>query len=107
MERLKSVKEGDGNLLDHSMIVYGSGNGDGDRHNHDDLPILLAGKGCGTIKQGRHLVYSKETPLNNLWVSMLNRMDIRDVQSIEFGVSSIGEVLSALGRDEMTSHPLS
>ncbi len=80
MERLKSVKEGDGNLLDHSMIVYGSGNGDGDRHNHDDLPILLAGKGCGTIKQGRHLVYSKETPLNNLWVSMLNRMDIRDVQ---------------------------
>ena len=80
LERLKAVKEGDGNLLDHSMIVYGSGNGDGDRHNHDDLPILLAGKGCGTIKQGRHVVYSKETPLNNLWVSMLNRMDIRDVQ---------------------------
>ena len=80
LERLKSVKEGDGNLLDHSMIVYGSGNGDGDRHNHDDLPILLAGGGCGTIKQGRHIVYQKETPINNLWVSMLNRMDIRDVQ---------------------------
>lgn len=80
LERLKSVKEGDGTLLDHSMIVYGSGNGDGDRHNHDDLPILLAGGGCGTLRQGRHLVYSKETPLNNLWVSMLNRMDIRDVQ---------------------------
>ena len=80
LERLKSVKEGDGNLLDHSMIVYGSGNGDGDRHNHDDLPVLLAGHGCGTIKQGRHIVYSKETPINNLWVSMLNRMDIRDVQ---------------------------
>jgi hypothetical protein len=62
------------------MIVYGSGNGDGDRHNHDDLPILLAGHGCGTIRQGRHIVYSKETPINNLWVSMLNRMDIRDVQ---------------------------
>jgi hypothetical protein len=80
LERLKSVKEGDGTLLDHSMIVYGSGNGDGDRHNHDDLPILLAGGGCGTIKQGRHIVYQKETPINNLWVSMLNRMDIRDVQ---------------------------
>ena len=88
LERLKSVKEGDGNLLDHSMIVYGSGNGDGDRHNHDDLPILLAGHGCGTIKQGRHIVYSKETPINNLWVSMLNRMDIRDVQ---FG-DSTGEL---------------
>jgi hypothetical protein len=80
LERLKSVKEGDGNLLDHSMIVYGSGNGDGDRHNHDDLPVLLAGGGCGTLKQGRHIVYQKETPINNLWVSMLNRMDIRDVQ---------------------------
>ena len=88
LERLKSVKEGDGNLLDHSMIVYGSGNGDGDRHNHDDLPILLAGKGCGTIRQGRHIVYQKETPINNLWVSMLNRMDIRDVQ---FG-DSTGEL---------------
>jgi hypothetical protein len=80
LERLKSVKEGDGNLLDHSMIVYGSGNGDGDRHNHDDLPVLLAGGGCGTLRQGRHIVYQKETPINNLWVSMLNRMDIRDVQ---------------------------
>jgi hypothetical protein len=80
LERLKSVKEGDGTLLDHSMIVYGSGNGDGDRHNHDDLPILLAGGGCGTIRQGRHIVYQKDTPINNLWVSMLNRMDIRDVQ---------------------------
>ena len=88
LERLKSVKEGDGTLLDHSMIVYGSGNGDGDRHNHDDLPVILAGGGCGTLKQGRHIVYSKETPINNLWVSMLNRMDIRDVQ---FG-DSTGEL---------------
>ena len=85
LNRLKSVKEGDGTLLDHSMIVYGSGNGDGNRHNHDDLPILLAGRGCGTIRQGRSIQYGKETPLNNLWVSMLNRMDIRDVQ---FGDSS-------------------
>ena len=88
LNRLKSVKEGDGTLLDHSMIVYGSGNGDGDRHNHDDLPILLAGRGCGTIRQGRSIQYAKETPINNLWVSMLNRMDIRDVQ---FG-DSTGEL---------------
>ncbi len=80
LNRLKSVKEGDGTLLDHSMIVYGSGNGDGNRHNHDDLPILLAGRGCGTIRPGRSIQYGRETPLNNLWVSMLNRMDIRDVQ---------------------------
>ncbi len=80
LEKMKSVKEGDGTLLDHSMVVYGSGNGDGDRHNHDDLPILLAGRGCGTLRPGRHVVYQRETPLNNLWVSLLNRMDIRDVQ---------------------------
>jgi len=85
LERLKSVKEGDGTLLDHSMIVYGSGNGDGDRHNHDDLPVLLAGGGCGTLKQGRHIVYQKDTPINNLWVSLLNRLVIRDVQ---LGVST-------------------
>ena len=49
------------------------------------MPILLAGRGCGTIRPGRSIQYGKETPLNNLWVSMLNRMDIRDVQ---FGDSS-------------------
>jgi hypothetical protein len=58
------------------MIAYGSGNSDGNAHNHDNLPVLLAGGGCGTLKPGRHIIYPKETPLNNLWVSMLNRMEI-------------------------------
>jgi hypothetical protein len=71
--KLKSMREGDGSLLDHVMIVYGSGIGDGDRHNHDDLPILLAGRGDGTIKPGRHVNYGSE-PLNNLFLSMLDRM---------------------------------
>jgi len=75
--RLKSVKEGDGTLLDHCMLTYGSGNSDGNRHNHDDLPILVAGSGCGTLKPGRHLVFPNETPLNNLWLALLNRMDIQ------------------------------
>lgn len=76
LKHLKSIPEGDGSLLDHCMIAYGSGNSDGNRHNHDDLPILLAGGACGTLKQGRHLRYPKEseTPLNNLWVSMLDRV---------------------------------
>jgi hypothetical protein len=75
--RLKSVKEGNGTLLDSCMIAYGSGNSDGDRHNHDDLPVLLAGKGGGTIPQGRHVEYPRETPLANLWVSLLQRMDVK------------------------------
>ncbi|MBI3880996.1 MAG: DUF1552 domain-containing protein [Verrucomicrobia bacterium] len=78
--RLKSVKEGDGNLLDHCMITYGSGNADGNAHAHNDLPILVAGRGCGTLKPGRHVVHPNETPLNNLWVSLLNRMDIQTQQ---------------------------
>jgi hypothetical protein len=74
LERLKSIKEGDGTLLDNCLIVYGSGIGDGDRHNHDDLPILLAGKGGGAVKPGRHLRYAKDTPLMNLYVSLLERV---------------------------------
>lgn len=72
--RLKSIKEGDASLLDRSMIVYGSGLGDGNRHNHDDLPVLLVGKGNGTIKTGRHVKFREQTPLNNLFLSMLDRM---------------------------------
>jgi hypothetical protein len=76
LERLHQVEEGDGTLLDHAMIAYGSGIHDGNAHNHEDLPILLAGGGCGTLSPGRHLRFPKETPLNNLWLAMLNRMDV-------------------------------
>jgi hypothetical protein len=74
LEKMKSVGEGDGTLLDNSMIVFGSGIGDGNRHNHHDLPILLAGSGGGTIKGGRYLKYENETPLTNLYTSMLDRV---------------------------------
>jgi hypothetical protein len=75
--RLKAVKESNGTtLLDNVMMVYGSGIGDGDRHNHDDLPILLLGKGGGTIESGRHLKFGgkPETPLMNLYLAMFDRM---------------------------------
>ncbi len=77
LRKMKSVREGNGTLLDNCMLVYGSGNSDGNRHNHDDLPIVLAGRGGGTIKTGRHVRYPAETPLNNLWLSMLERVDVR------------------------------
>jgi hypothetical protein len=86
--RLKAVKEGDGTLLDHCMIAYGSGNSDGNAHNHDNLPLLLAGKAGGTIKQGRHLRFPKETPINNLWIAMLQRMGVK--------VSSLGDSTAVL-----------
>ncbi len=74
--KLAAVQEGPGTLLDNCMIVYGSGISDGNRHNHNDLPILLAGKGGGTLKMGRHIRYPKETPLMNLYLNMLDRVDI-------------------------------
>ncbi|HYV31196.1 MAG TPA: DUF1552 domain-containing protein [Candidatus Binatia bacterium] len=74
LDKLKGVKEGEGTLLDNCMIVYGSGLGDGNRHNHDDLPVLLAGKAGGTIRTGRHVRLESETPMANLFLSMLDRV---------------------------------
>jgi hypothetical protein len=76
LERLKSIPEGPGTLLDHCLIVYGSGISDGNAHAHDDLPILVAGRANGTVKTGRHLLCPKETPLTNLYVSILDRLGI-------------------------------
>ncbi len=73
IRRLKETPEGEGTLLDSCLIAYGSGNSDGNRHNHNDLPVLLVGKGGGTVKPGRHVRYEDNTPLNNLWLSMLER----------------------------------
>jgi hypothetical protein len=81
--KLKETPEGDGNLLDNCMIMYGSGLSDGNRHKHDDLPIILAGRGGGTIKTGRHVVIREGAPLNNLFLSMLDRMGA--------GVASLGD----------------
>lgn len=74
LEKLKSTKEGDSNLLNNSMILYGSAISDGNRHSHDDLPIILAGRGGGTIQTGRYVNHPNETPLNNLFLAMADRM---------------------------------
>jgi hypothetical protein len=77
LEKLRNVREGDGTLLDNCMIVYGSGNGDGNRHNHDDLPILLLGKGGNTLNPNRHVRYRRNTPICNLYIELLDRMGTR------------------------------
>jgi hypothetical protein len=75
IKKLKDAKEGAHSLLDTCMLVYGSGISDGNAHNHNELPILVAGKGAGTLKAGRHVRYPKNTPLNNLFLSLLDRME--------------------------------
>jgi len=76
IEKMKSTKEGDSSLLDNSMIVYGAGLQDGNAHLHEDLPTIIAGKGGNYIKTGRRIVARKETPMCNLFVTMMDRMGV-------------------------------
>ena len=77
LEKLASTPDGDGSLLDHSMVLYGSGLGDGSQHAPHDLPILLAGGAAGQIKSGSHIQYPKDTPVTNLFLSIMDRMGVR------------------------------
>jgi len=76
VKRMKEISEGGGTLLDNSIVYYGSGLGNGGAHTPFDLPVLLAGRGAGKLNTGRHIRSPMNTPLNNLWVSVLNVMDV-------------------------------
>lgn len=77
LAKLKATPDGDGNLLDHTMIVYGSGLSDGNQHLHADLPVLLVGCGDGSLKPGRHIAYTPGTPMTNLYLTVLDRAGVR------------------------------
>ncbi len=77
LAKMKATQDGESNLLDQSMIVYGSGISDGNVHTHDQLPTILAGRGGKFLTPGRHIVYQRETPVANLFATMLERMDVR------------------------------
>jgi hypothetical protein len=74
IKKLQATPDGSGTLLDNCMVMYASGLSDGNRHRHDDLPVVLAGKAGGTIDTGRFIDLDGETPLNNLFLSMLDRV---------------------------------
>ncbi len=74
--KLKKTPDGDSNLLDNSMIVYGAGLSDGNRHLHEDLPTMIAGSAGGAFKTGRYIAYRKETPMCNLFLTMMDRMGV-------------------------------
>jgi hypothetical protein len=77
LEKMKATPDGDGTLLDHSMILYGSGMGNGDVHDHVNLPVLVAGGGAGRVRGGRHLRYTQPAPLANLHLTLLNKAGVR------------------------------
>jgi hypothetical protein len=77
LEKLKATPEADGSLLDHSLILYGSGMGDPNVHDHVNLPILVAGPGAGGRDGARHIKYTEPTPLANLHLTLLERVGVR------------------------------
>lgn len=77
LQRLKDTKEGSQSLLDSSMVVYGGGISDGNTHDHDRLPVILAGRGNGTLNPGRHVKLSEKVPMTNLYLAMLDRMGVK------------------------------
>ena len=77
LDRMKSIKEGEGTLLDNSLVMFGSSLRDGNSHNPHNLPLILAGKGGGAMKTGRHIVSPKDTPLCNLYLSMLQTSGVK------------------------------
>jgi hypothetical protein len=79
VKKLKETPDGDGTLLDHSLLVYGSGLSDGNKHTHDDLPVLVVGHG-GDLCLGRHIVYPRDTPMTNLYLTLLDRMRVHTEQ---------------------------
>ncbi len=86
LEKLERVKDADGtSLLHNSMVVYGGGNADANRHTHVNLPILLAGAGGGTLRPGRHVKHGSK-PVSNLYLAMADRLGIRGLD--RFGDSS-------------------
>jgi hypothetical protein len=76
LEKLATTPDGDGNLLDHSMILYGSSMSNGNQHDHDPLPILLAGGASGQLSGNRHVVAAPQTPMANLLLTMLDKLGI-------------------------------
>jgi hypothetical protein len=76
VEKLRKTPDGDGSLLDHSILLFGSGISNSDRHTHGPLPIFLVGGGAGTLKGGRHIVYPEHTPLTNLQLTLLNKLGV-------------------------------
>ena len=85
VEKLKGIPDGDGTLLDHSLVLYGSSLSDGNQHNFSPLPIVLAGGASGQVKGGRHLQFAKDTHMANLLLAMMNKLG---VESEKFGDST-------------------
>ncbi len=88
LRKLANTPDGDGSLLDHSIVLYGSGMGNPNQHDHDPLPMLLAGGGSGRLQGGRHVRVADGTPAANLLATVLDKLDV-PVESFGDGTSAL------------------
>jgi hypothetical protein len=92
LDKLQATKDADGHsLLENSMIVYGSGNADGNRHTHSNLPVIVAGKGGGTMAPGRFVKHGSK-PMSNLFLSMADRMGLHDLKRFGDSTDRLGNI---------------
>jgi hypothetical protein len=91
LERLKATPDGDGSLLDHSLVLYGSGMSNSNVHNHSPPPVFVAGGAAGRLKGGRHLLYPENTPMSNLLLSILQKSGV-NVDSVGDSTGPLSEL---------------
>jgi hypothetical protein len=91
LKRLADTPDGDGSILDHSIIVYGSNMGNSNAHNQYPLPTAILGGGCGKLKGGQHLKYPEHTPLANVWLTLLQRVGM-PVEKLGDSTGTIAEI---------------
>ena len=92
LETLRTTPDGDGSLLDHVVLMYGSGMSDGNTHDPMNLPLLLAGGGCGTVKGGRNIRFANDTPLANLHLTLLDKLNVQHDETLYDGTGILGEI---------------
>ena len=93
LEKLKATQDGDGTLLDHALVLYGSGMGNPNVHDHVNLPILVAGGAAGKVKGARHIKYAEPRPLADLHLTLLDKVGVR-LDAFADSKGKIDEVLS-------------
>src|SRR4051794_6156501 len=96
LAKLHNTREGDGTLLEHSLLLYGSGMGNPNLHDHDNLPILVAGGAAGRMRGGRHIRYARPTPLANLHLTLLDRVGVR-LEKFGDSEGKLGDLFSPVG----------
>lgn len=88
---MQSTPDGDGSLLDHTMMLYGCGISDGNRHLHTNLPLLLAGGAAGRLRGGRHVRFAEDTPLTNLQLTMLEKLGV-EIDNLGDSTGTVGQL---------------